>query len=58
MGSASLGRRLTPILPAKLLAEAIETTGIHSVAGRTAGRTAVVTTRLCRAPMTRLWMAS
>jgi magnesium chelatase family protein len=32
------------------LAEAIDTTRIHSVAGRTGDRTAVVTTRLCRAP--------
>jgi Magnesium chelatase, subunit ChlI len=32
------------------LAEAIETTHIHRVAGRTGGRTAWVTTRPCRAP--------
>jgi magnesium chelatase family protein len=32
------------------LAEAIETTRIHSVAGLTDGRTALVTTRPCRAP--------
>jgi Magnesium chelatase, subunit ChlI len=32
------------------LAEAIETTRLHSVAGRTAERTAVVTTRPFRAP--------
>jgi magnesium chelatase family protein len=32
------------------LAEAIETTRIHCVAGRTGDRTAVVTTRPCRAP--------
>jgi magnesium chelatase family protein len=32
------------------LAEAIETTRIHSVAGLTGGRTAVATARPCRAP--------
>jgi magnesium chelatase family protein len=32
------------------LAEAIETTRIHRVAGLTGARTAVVTTRPCRAP--------
>jgi magnesium chelatase family protein len=32
------------------LAEAIETTRIHSVAGLTGDRTALVTTRPCRAP--------
>jgi magnesium chelatase family protein len=47
---ASLGRRLTPILLAKLAAEAIETTRIHRVAGLTGDRTAWVTTRPCRAP--------
>jgi len=40
-----LARCLTTILPAMTLAETIETTRIHSVAGRTA----VVTTRPCRA---------
>ena len=45
-----LARRLTTILPAMTLAEAIETTRIHSVAGRTGARTAWVTTRPCRAP--------
>jgi magnesium chelatase family protein len=38
------------ILAATTLAEALETTRIHSVAGRTGVRTAVVTTRPCRAP--------
>jgi magnesium chelatase family protein len=38
------------MLPAVTLAEAIETTRIHSVAGLTGGRTALVTTRPCRAP--------
>jgi magnesium chelatase family protein len=45
-----LARRLTAILPAMTLAEAVETTRIHSVAGRTGDRTALVTTRPCRAP--------
>jgi magnesium chelatase family protein len=38
------------MLPAMTLAEAMETTRIHQVAGRTGDRTALVTTRLCRAP--------
>jgi magnesium chelatase family protein len=45
-----LMRQLTPILPEMTLAEAVETTRIHSVAGRTGARTALVTTRPCRAP--------
>jgi magnesium chelatase family protein len=45
-----LARRLTTILPAMTLAEAIETTRIHRVAGLTGGRTALVITRPCRAP--------
>jgi predicted ATPase with chaperone activity len=45
-----LARRLTTILPAMTLAEAIETKRIHSAAGLTSDRTAWVTTRLCRAP--------
>jgi magnesium chelatase family protein len=45
-----LARRLTTILPAMTLAEAMETTRIHRVAGRTGDRTALVTTRPCRAP--------
>jgi magnesium chelatase family protein len=49
-GTSMLARRLTTILPAMTLAEAIETTRIHRVAGRTGGRTALVTTRPCRAP--------
>ena len=44
-----LARRLTAILPDMTLAEALETTRIHSVAGRTGARTAVITTRPCRA---------
>jgi magnesium chelatase family protein len=43
-------RRLTTILPAMTLAEALETTRIHRVAGLTGDRTAVVTTRPCRVP--------
>jgi magnesium chelatase family protein len=45
-----LARRLTTILPAMTLAEAIETTCIHSVAGLTGDRTALVMTRPFRAP--------
>ena len=45
-----LARRLTTILPAMTLAEALETTRIHRVAGRTSARTALVTTRPCRTP--------
>jgi magnesium chelatase family protein len=47
-----LARRLTTILPAMTRAEALETetTRIHSVAGLTGDRTALVTTRPCRAP--------
>jgi magnesium chelatase family protein len=45
-----LARRLTTILPAMSLAEALETTRIHRVAGLTGARAAVVTTRPCRAP--------
>jgi magnesium chelatase family protein len=49
-GKSMLARRLTTILPAMTLAEAIETTRIHRVAGLTGNRTAWVTTRPCRAP--------
>jgi magnesium chelatase family protein len=49
-GTSMLARRLTTILPAMTLAEALETTRIHRVAGRTGDRTALVTTRPCRAP--------
>jgi len=38
-------RRLTTIVPAMTLAEAIETTRIHRVAGLTGDRTALVTMR-------------
>ena len=52
-----LARRLTTILPAMTLAEAIETTRIHRVAGRTGDRTALVTTLPLHAPTTpsRMW---
>ena len=49
-GKSMLARRLTTILPAMTLGEAIETTRIHSVAGLTGNRTALVTTRPFRAP--------
>jgi predicted ATPase with chaperone activity len=45
-----LARRFTTILPAMTLAEALDTTRIHRVAGLTGDRTALVTTRPCRAP--------
>jgi magnesium chelatase family protein len=44
-----LARRLTMILPDLPLAEALDTTRLHRVAGLTGVRTAVVTTRPCRA---------
>jgi magnesium chelatase family protein len=47
-----LARRFTTILPAMTLAEAIGTTRIHSVAGLTGDRTALVTARPVRAPHT------
>jgi magnesium chelatase family protein len=45
-----LARRFTTVLPNITLADAIDTTRISRVAGRTEDRTAFVTTRLCRAP--------
>jgi magnesium chelatase family protein len=45
-----LARHLTTILPAMTLAEAVETTRLPRVAGRTGARTALVPTRPCRAP--------
>ena len=45
-----LVRQLTTILLVMTLAEAIETTRIHSIAGLTGDRTALVTTRPFRAP--------
>ena len=38
-----LARRLTALLPAMILTEAMEATRIHRVAGRTGDRTALVT---------------
>src|SRR5262245_47982019 len=49
-GKSMLARRLTTMLPAMTLAEAIETTRIHHAAGLTGGRTALVTTRPFCAP--------
>jgi magnesium chelatase family protein len=45
-----LARRLTTILPALTLAEAIKTTRIHRVAGLTGDRTVLVTIRPFRGP--------
>jgi Magnesium chelatase, subunit ChlI len=45
-----LARRLTAILPAIPLADALDTTRMHRVAGLADGRAALVTGRLCRAP--------
>jgi magnesium chelatase family protein len=50
VGKSMLARRLTTILPDMTLAEAMETTRIHSVAGLTGDRAALVTTRPFRAP--------
>jgi magnesium chelatase family protein len=50
VGTSMLTRRLTTILPAMTLPEAIETTRIHRAAGLSGDRTALVTTRPCRAP--------
>src|SRR5215475_4562634 len=44
-GKSMLARRLTTILPAMTLADALDTTRIQSVAGFTDGRTALVTGR-------------
>jgi magnesium chelatase family protein len=48
--SLGLAWRLTTILPAMTLADALETTRLHRVAGLTGDRTALVTTRPCRTP--------
>jgi predicted ATPase with chaperone activity len=52
-----LARRLTAILPAMSLAEALATTRLYRVAGLTAARTTVVTSRPCvpRTRPSRLW---
>ena len=49
-GKTMLARRLPGILPAPTFEEAVEITRIHSVAGLTGDRTALVTTRPFRAP--------
>jgi hypothetical protein len=49
-GTSRLARRLTPILPAMSSPEALATTRLPRVAGRTGARPALVTTRPCRAP--------
>jgi Magnesium chelatase, subunit ChlI len=49
-GTSRLARRLTTILPEMTLAEALDTTRIHSVAGLTGGRTTFVTKGPFRAP--------
>jgi magnesium chelatase family protein len=50
VGKSAPARRLTPMVPAMRLADGLETTRIPRVAGLTGARTAVVTTRLFRAP--------
>jgi magnesium chelatase family protein len=45
VGKSMLARRLTTMLPAMTLGEALETTRIHCVAGHIGDRTALVTTR-------------
>jgi magnesium chelatase family protein len=45
-----LAHRLTTILPAMTLPEALETTRLHRVAVLPGARTALVTARPCRAP--------
>jgi len=49
-GKTMLARRLPTILPPLTMAEALETTKIHSVAGLLGHRTALVATRPFRAP--------
>src|SRR5687768_9945814 len=49
-GKSMLARRLATILPDMTLAEALETTRIHSIAGLTVRHAAFVTTRPFRAP--------
>ena len=49
-GKTMLSKRLPSILPPLSLAEALETTKIHSVAGRLKGASALVATRPFRAP--------
>ena len=49
-GKTMLARRIVTILPPPSLAEAIETTRIHSVAGLTDGKQSLVATRPFRSP--------
>jgi magnesium chelatase family protein len=49
-GNSTLTSRLATMLPAMSLAEALETTRIHSVAGLTDGRKALATSCSYRAP--------
>ncbi len=49
-GKTMLARRLPSILPDMTLAEALETTKIHSVAGLIPGNTALIATRPFRSP--------
>ncbi len=46
-GTSRLARRLTTIFPAMRVAEALDTTRIPRVAGRTGRRTALMTMRFC-----------
>ncbi len=49
-GKSMLAKRFATLLPAMCLAEALETTKIHSVAGRLSGREGLVTRRPFRSP--------
>lgn len=49
-GKTMLAKRLPSILPPLSLSEALETTKIHSVAGRTSGGAGIMTSRPFRAP--------
>jgi magnesium chelatase family protein len=51
-GIKTMARCLTTTLPAMTLAEALEITRIHRIAGLAGARTALVTTRPCRTPIT------
>jgi magnesium chelatase family protein len=48
--TSRLARRLTTLQPAMRLADALDTTRMHRVAGLSSGRTALVTRRPFRAP--------
>jgi Magnesium chelatase, subunit ChlI len=56
-GKSRLARRLTPILPAMTLPEALDTTRMHRVAGCTGDRPAWVPTHSCCAPHQRIMIA-